>query len=198
MFYNINLCNSEIRMFMYPLVCHTKVYNGTVYTTIVLKETNRHYCVNICFNWLLVVTLNVSTFFLGHLLHMLSMSNEKSFVFFSILVFWRVCDRLCELWTLNTFDNISYLFNNVFMCFTILYPGLSFQLTIGCIGLWCLCNFIVGLSRSYWCIPIFLLIFITLLQLFSLLRTFCCSLSVMSCGNFVKLFLIMNSSILLL
>jgi hypothetical protein len=35
---------------MHPVVCRTKyIYNGTVYTTAILKETNRHYCINICF-----------------------------------------------------------------------------------------------------------------------------------------------------
>jgi hypothetical protein len=38
-----------------------KIYNGTVYTTMILKRQNRHYCVNIYLYYLLTAALYVST-----------------------------------------------------------------------------------------------------------------------------------------
>jgi hypothetical protein len=73
----------------------------------------------------------------------------------------------------------------VFMCFVILYPVLSFQLTIGRIGLLCLCNFIVSCICGAFR---FMLMHFHLLHLFRLLCMFRCSLFVMSCGNFVIVF----------
>jgi hypothetical protein len=88
------------------------------------------------------------------------------------------------------------------MYFAIFYSRLSLQLTIGRMGLSCLCNFIaicicgaLGFMLMYFHL---LFVFITLLHFFMSLRMFCCSLFVMSCGNFVKLFLVINSSILFL
>jgi hypothetical protein len=79
----------------------------------------------------------------GILVYIFLMSNEQSFVFISILAFIRYLVGLYEFWKLNMCDNVSVLFSIMFMCFPILYPGLCFQLTIGRMGLSCLCNFIV-------------------------------------------------------
>jgi hypothetical protein len=127
--------------------------------------------------------------------------NKQSFIFLPILVFIRDYNRLREFWTLNTFGNISVLFNNAFMCFAILYLGLSFRLTIHYISLSRLCNFIVphicGALGFVLMNFHLLFVFITFLHFFRLLCKFCCSLFVMSFGSFMKLFLL-NSSILLL
>lgn len=71
-----------------------------------------------------------------------SVSNKQSFVFLSILVFIRDCARLYEFWALHVYGSVSVLFSNVFKCFSILYPGLSFQLTIARMDISWLCSFI--------------------------------------------------------
>jgi hypothetical protein len=87
---------------------------------------------------ILVLSLEVGT-----LVYIFSISNEHSFVFSSILVLESVCAKLYEFGTLNVLGSALVLFSNVFMCLLILYPGLSFQFTIGHMGLPYLFNFIV-------------------------------------------------------
>jgi hypothetical protein len=48
-------------------VIYEKIYFGSVAQQRIERKENRHYCVNICFYSFLVVSLHVSTLFLGHL-----------------------------------------------------------------------------------------------------------------------------------
>jgi hypothetical protein len=128
---------------------------------------------------------------------MFSTSKEQSFVFSSVTIFLRLWIRLLEFWMLQVLGSCSILLSCAVTYFANL-SGAAFQLTIGRIGFCCLCSFMVPYM---WCSKVMLMYFHLLflfivLLLLMLFFTFCC-LFVLSCGNYVKWFCVMNSILLL-
>jgi hypothetical protein len=71
------------------------------------------------------------------------MSNEHNLVCSFIKGVFSDCVHWCVFLMLKALDNFCVLFNIVFGCLAILYPGHSFQLTIGHMRFSCLCSFIM-------------------------------------------------------
>lgn len=133
-----------------------------------------------------------TSFEVGIFVYIFSMSNEQSFVFSSISAFKRDCAKLWEFWTLNELVPCSIKYLCVYLfCIRDFYSN---QLSV--VGVCLVCAVLLTCVFG-WCsrIHIDALPFVICIYYFV---AFCCCLLVTSRGNFVKLLLEMNSSILLL
>jgi hypothetical protein len=70
-------------------------------------------------------------------------TKEQSFSFSSIFIVFRLWIGLLEFWILQLLGSCNILLSSVVIYFASLYTRLSFQLTIGEMGLHCLCRFMV-------------------------------------------------------
>jgi hypothetical protein len=95
------------------------------------------------------------------------------------------------------FGSCNVVLNCMVMCFTDLYLGLSFQLTVWQSGFCSLCSFMVpGMFGALGFMVMYFQFFYCVISVLNI-TPYVLLLFVISCGNFVKIFWVVISSVLL-